>query len=523
MAQKYFGTNVPISSGFDINSQRPIDPRTVVETYSDLENIPNIQLYPGLEVYVEDEETKYYYSGSEWKNVSTQGPAATINIGTVTTGAAGTEVSVTNSGTQGSAILNFVIPRGDKGEPGKDGSDGINGHDGYAATIKIGEVTTLEAGEQATVTNVGTENAAILNFGIPRGENGKDGESSGSVAQALSRDQINALNEMFKICTFVQDPNPQYSSFCKAFGIEEVSQDDQYMIQNNLTNVSTDNQLYYITKQEPYKATLNANAGYVLDSVIVEMDGIDITESVYENGVINIPSVTGNVIITAIAIANSSPIQPIQNGLIDYFDLRNKSFIAGSTGLYYINSDVGNGMVYSWSNQSNKVTDDYGIKGFGAIYTMQRSTGYPVVDEIPSNRTICLMGYGNVFIPASIGTDGTLNNSFLYRIKYKNNNGEVVSLANEQLPYPDGFNKTGYNVCIVVINESLLKIYFNSTLCKTVNGSEFSDFVTWDIGTLHIGCATGGTGTAAIIYDRELSDVEIVETVEFLKTLEVNQ
>lgn len=128
MAQKYFGTNVPISSGFDINSQRPLDPRTVVETYSDLENIPNIQLYPGLEVYVEDEETKYYYNGSEWKNVSTQGPkgdkgdqgeqgpAATINIGTVTTGAAGTEASVTNSGTQGSAILNFVIPRGDKGD-----------------------------------------------------------------------------------------------------------------------------------------------------------------------------------------------------------------------------------------------------------------------------------------------------------------------------------------------------------------------------------------------------------------------
>lgn len=454
------------------------------------------------------------------------GRGATVTIGSVTTGEPGTDASVANSGTETDAILDFIIPRGDKGEqgdPGKDGSDGINGHDGYAATIKIGEVTTLEAGEQATVINIGTENAAILNFGIPRGENGKDGESSGSVAQALSRDQINALNEMFKICTFVQDPNPQYSSFCKAFGIEEVSPDDQYMIQNNLTNVSTDNQLYYITKQEPYKATLNANAGYVLDSVIVEMNGIDITESVYENGVINIPSVTGNVIITAIAITNSSPIQPIQNGLIGYFDLRNKSFIAGSGGLYYINSDVGNGMVYSWSNQSNKVADDYGIKGFGAYYTMQKSTGYPVVDEIPSNRTICLMGYGNVFIPASIGTDGTISDSFLYRIKYKNNNGEVVSLANEQLPYPDGFTKTGYNVCIVVINESLLKIYFNSILCKTLNGSEISDFVTWDIGALNIGCATGGTGTAVIIYDRELSNVEIVETVEFLKTLEANQ
>lgn len=46
------------------------------------------------------------------------GTAATIKIGTVTTGAAGSNASVTNSGTATNAILNFQIPRG---TPGADG------------------------------------------------------------------------------------------------------------------------------------------------------------------------------------------------------------------------------------------------------------------------------------------------------------------------------------------------------------------------------------------------------------------
>jgi collagen type VII alpha len=44
-----------------------------------------------------------------------QGPAATITVGTVTTGAEGSSVIVTNSGTSGAAVLDFTIPKGDTG------------------------------------------------------------------------------------------------------------------------------------------------------------------------------------------------------------------------------------------------------------------------------------------------------------------------------------------------------------------------------------------------------------------------
>jgi len=45
------------------------------------------------------------------------GAAATITVGSVTTGSAGSNVVVTNSGSSSAAIFNFTIPKGDQGDP----------------------------------------------------------------------------------------------------------------------------------------------------------------------------------------------------------------------------------------------------------------------------------------------------------------------------------------------------------------------------------------------------------------------
>lgn len=68
-----------------------------------------------------------------------------------------------------------------KGAQGEPGTPGDPGADGQAATVQIGEVTTLDPGQPATVTNTGTPTDAILNFGIPRGEDGK-GEDNNAPA-----------------------------------------------------------------------------------------------------------------------------------------------------------------------------------------------------------------------------------------------------------------------------------------------------------------------------------------------------
>ena len=58
------------------------------------------------------------------------GAAATIAVGTTTTGLAGTDASVTNSGTSSAAVFDFVIPRGEQGIQGNPGNDGADGADG---------------------------------------------------------------------------------------------------------------------------------------------------------------------------------------------------------------------------------------------------------------------------------------------------------------------------------------------------------------------------------------------------------
>lgn len=67
---------------------------------------------------------------------------------------------------------------GPQGAPGPAGADGAPGKDGAAATVTVGAVTTGEPGTDAAVTNTGTENAAVLDFLIPKGEKGDPGDSS---------------------------------------------------------------------------------------------------------------------------------------------------------------------------------------------------------------------------------------------------------------------------------------------------------------------------------------------------------
>ena len=62
--------------------------------------------------------------------IGEKGDAATVDAGTTTTGAAGTDASVVNSGTTSAAIFDFTIPRGDKGEQGPQGPQGEPGEPG---------------------------------------------------------------------------------------------------------------------------------------------------------------------------------------------------------------------------------------------------------------------------------------------------------------------------------------------------------------------------------------------------------
>ena len=96
----------------------------------------------------------------------------TVQVGQTKTGEPYTDALVTNVGSSQHAILNFVIPRG---ADGANGIDGVDGLDGESATIQVGNVTSVDYDDPATITNVGTSTHAILDFSLPRGEQGEQG------------------------------------------------------------------------------------------------------------------------------------------------------------------------------------------------------------------------------------------------------------------------------------------------------------------------------------------------------------
>lgn len=118
---------------------------------------------------------------NNWVLLAQGGAAATIQIGTVESLPAGSSAYITNVGTSTAAVLNVGLVAGQtgatgaKGETGAAGTNGTNGTNGVSPTITVNAVSTLAAGQNAYVTNIGTSQNVILSIGIPRGAQGERG------------------------------------------------------------------------------------------------------------------------------------------------------------------------------------------------------------------------------------------------------------------------------------------------------------------------------------------------------------
>ena len=74
-----------------------------------------------------------------------------------------------------------------------------------------------------------------------------------------------------------------------------------YNVTQNLTNVTSTFTGTTVEEGVAFQATIEAEATYTLGAVEVTMGGVDITGTAYDNGQITIASVTGDIVITAIA------------------------------------------------------------------------------------------------------------------------------------------------------------------------------------------------------------------------------
>ena len=101
-----------------------------------------------------------------WMLSIKDGASATVEVGETTTLPAGEQATVTNSGTNINVVLDFAIPQGEQGLTG---------------TVTVGNTITGQPGTEAVVENAGDEHNAILNFTIPRGAPGEPGNDPNAV------------------------------------------------------------------------------------------------------------------------------------------------------------------------------------------------------------------------------------------------------------------------------------------------------------------------------------------------------
>ena len=119
-------------------------------------------------------------------------------------------------------------------------------------------------------------------------------------AGGFSDDAKNALIALLENVAYVGTDGQAYLT-----DLQNKLFDNYWSITNTLSNASNSNAAQTVEKGESYTATISASAGYTLTgaTVSVTMNGADVTASVYNNGTIYISEVTGDVVITVVAVA----------------------------------------------------------------------------------------------------------------------------------------------------------------------------------------------------------------------------
>lgn len=137
---------------------------------------------------------------------------------------------------------------------------GAEGAPGAAASIHIGNVVTGAPGTDVVVTNSGTSSAAILNFQIPRGTPGADGGVT--VDEELSDTSFNPVaNKVIKKA--LDNKLNKLGAAYRLLFEEAISDADRFVVFQNSGNSGTQLNACYTSKFQYNPATNNLTVGTI--------------------------------------------------------------------------------------------------------------------------------------------------------------------------------------------------------------------------------------------------------------------
>lgn len=292
---------------------------------------------------------------------------------------------------------------------------------------------------------------------------------------------------------------------------------DAWSIVQNLTYVTSTNTAFNVKKGESYTTTIVPNTNYTINSVTVVMGGVDITNTTYNNGVITINSVTGNVTITAIAKKNSGALLP-SDGLLANFDFRNKEMtsynLSGWGNVYKCDDETGNYLTFG---TSAKTAGQGGIEQYVFRDVRKKDNESKSVD-LGTDFTVAMY---STEVPNILGSTGRSNVSVAKIIlvpKYINTSASEVTAGQTA---PD-ISRDKYMSLIITVSGSVIKMYVDGTLQKTYNGAEISDFKKWKSTPVQpLTVYNQGTIAATVMYNKALNDNDVTDLHAYFKSLEV--
>jgi hypothetical protein len=303
-----------------------------------------------------------------------------------------------------------------------------------------------------------------------------------------------------------------------------------YTITAELINLTSSNVATSIAMGSQYKATLTPNEGYMLPStmggtVSVKMGGVDITSEVYSynNGEINITSVTGDVEITATAFAKP---KLIEDGLESLFDLRSAE-ISTNGNYKYIGATKGNGGLL-YNNVDKEVTDKGIVFGNDRpAYTKDGSISWNDYAGTNYQYTIVVCYYA----PAGHGYSLPFPNQWAKQkypnwnpaVKYVDTANTTVTIQQDDVILPSA---TGAGFIAGAVSVGADKVVF-ATPDGVVTTFDSAEYEAFD----HFGAYSSvgvdnpnrsiDSVTFYAVYNRALSADEMAEVLNYLMT-EVN-